>query len=378
MTSYNYTKVLSMDFYKNEFLEVSKANRDKKVIFYGAGEVFDIMNNIFELKNYFNIEGISDKKFENKTDRFYNDYKIIKPSELQKSDAEVILLTLAYPDKVMEFLSGQNLNKEIKPFYKKIDPILKYDVELIKKDNKKYYYHLNSYNVNLVSDDYNGIIEEVFFWQIYNIKNKFKFSDYSLYDIGMNRAYTDIYFALDERCNKTFGFEPFKGTFDFAKENVSLNPKYANKINLFNFGLSNKNYQNDVYYLPHRDGISTVNIDFIKNYAPEEMNKLQKETVNLKQASEVISDLFLKDTSKQKILKLDAEGAEYEVIPDLFESGMLKQFNIIAGDMHILNEKSETMELFDYMYKSGFKTYEMHQHQKTIDYVMYKEIEILE
>ncbi len=378
MDSHNYSGIIEAEVYKKQFSEVIQKFKNKKIILYGAGEFFNVIDNSYDLRRYFDIAGISDKKFENGKMNEYNGYKVILPSELRDYSADAILLTLVEPNKVLNALklASYKYIKEIVPVYTNISPLFKYDINLLKYENGKMYYHLNEYDIDVVADEYYGIIEEVFYWKIYNIKDKFKFENYDLYDIGMNRAYTDIYFALDPRCRKIFGFEPFKATYNYALENISLNPKLKSKINAFPFGLSNKNVQEDVYFLPHRDGISTVNYDFIKSYAPEEIGKTKKEIVELRCADEVLGKLIEENPSAHRILKLDAEGAEYDVLPNLYNADLLKLFNVAVGDMHILKSKYETKSLFEYFYKSGFEVYEINEHEKTIDYILYKDIEI--
>lgn len=377
--NHNYTGVLKTKKYQAQLKEVFKNLQGKSIVLYGAGEFLDSLTENKDLENKLNIKGVSDLKFETSPfNEKYKKYDVIKPSKLKECNADTILLTTAFPEKIMNSLKKNKYKhiKEIVPLVKNVCPLFKYDISFIKNENNKIYYHLNEYGIDIVCDEYFGIVEEVFFWKIYDLKNKFKYTNYSLFDIGMNRAYTDMYFSLDPRCKKCYGFEPFKETYQFALENLSLNPSLKSKIEPFNFGLSDKNTTQDVYFLPHRDGISSVNYDFIKNYAPEELDKLTVTKVQLRKSSEVISDLLNKDSSEQKILKLDAEGAEYSVLPDLYSKDLLKNFNIIVGDMHVLNSKDETKALFDYMYKSGFKKYELNEHEKTMDYIFYKDIEL--
>lgn len=374
-----FDSLIIQEKYKNQILNILEKYKNQKVVFYGCGELFEALCRNYNFNDYFNVIGISDIKFEKETISDFMGYKTIKPKELNDCFADIIILTLAFPKKVLAILKKQRYShiKEIFPIILKMDPLFKYDICCTKQDKEKVYYHLNEYNVDLVADEYYGIIEEVFFWQIYNIKNKFKFSNYTLYNVGMNRAYTDIYFAIDERCKKCFGFEPFKKTFQYAVENINLNPNIAEKIIPFNYGLSDENKKESVYFLPHRDGISSTNYDFIKNYAPEELNNLIEEEIELRKSSDVLKGLISTDPYTHKILKLDAEGAEYQVIPDLYRNNVLSKFNIIIGDMHILNSKKDTLRLFDYMYNAGFKVYELNEHDKTIDYILYKDIETI-
>ena len=380
MANHNYKSVLKTNKYQKQLQNVFEKLHGKKVVLYGVGEFFESLIKNNELDKKIDIDGISDIKFESLPNGTkYKSFNAIKPSQLKDYDADAILVTTAFPKKILKSLNETKYKhiKEIFPVIQGLCPLFKYDISFVKEENNKIYYHLNEYNIDIVCDEYYGIVEEVFYWKIYDLQKKFNFADYNFFDIGMNRAYTDLYFALDNRCQKCFGFEPFKATYDFAIENINLNPKIKNKIHPYNFGLSNKDNTQLVYFLPHRDGISSANYDFIKNYAPEELNNITETNVILKKASDIFANLIEKNPSTHKILKLDAEGAEYEVLPDLFSKNLLEHFNVIAGDMHVINSKEETKKLFEYIYKSGFKAYEINEHEKTMDYIFYKNIDVL-
>lgn len=70
-------------------------------------------------------------------------------------------------------------------------------------------------------------------------------------------------------------------------------------------------------YLPHRDGISSMNDSFLQNYAPEESENLSKTICHIRVASEVLSEIFTQNPTAHFILKIDAEGAEYEIMRDI-------------------------------------------------------------
>ena len=102
-------------------------------------------------------------------------------------------------------------------------------------------------------------------------------------------------------------FEPHT---EYAKE-LEKRFKKNNKIKVFNFGLSNKNCDDYLYF---NDDGSTL---FLKNK--------QKERVKLESLS-----IFIKKNNIKKIdlLKLNIEGGEYDVLDDLIKSGLL---NIITN-----------------------------------------------
>lgn len=108
-------------------------------------------------------------------------------------------------------------------------------------------------------------------------------------------------------------FEPRTEYAEIIKQRFKKNKK----IKVFNFGLSNRKYEDYIYF--NNDG-STL---FLKNK--------QKEMVKM----ESISD-FIKNNNFKKIdlLKLNIEGGEYEVLGDLINSKLLNIITNIQIQFH--------------------------------------------
>lgn len=79
---------------ENYLNKLSKKYKNKKVILYGAGLIFDIMNKDYNLCEKFDIVGISDKKFEKYDEKYYQGIKIIKPEEIKNFEYDLILFPL--------------------------------------------------------------------------------------------------------------------------------------------------------------------------------------------------------------------------------------------------------------------------------------------
>lgn len=63
---------------------------------------------------------------------------------------------------------------------------------------------------------------------------------YMVLDMGANRGYASLYFAMQKWCKKVFAFELFPQTAQQAQENLALNPTLESKITLHKYGLGSK------------------------------------------------------------------------------------------------------------------------------------------
>lgn len=165
---------------------------------------------------------------------------------------------------------------------------------------------------------------------------------YVMFDIGLNLGITSLHKARDKNCVKIYGYEPFEPTFKLAQNNMDLNPKLSGKISIFDFGLGDTDKEMDINYNPDRPGAMSS----VKNRFPE-CGKTEK--IKIKRASSVLAPLFKKH--KQKIfLKIDCEGAEKEILPDLDNAGLLNKADVIVMEWHFENPKW----IIDLLKKNGF------------------------
>ncbi len=165
-----------------------------------------------------------------------------------------------------------------------------------------------------------------------------------LIDIGYNIGITSLHFALNDNIKHIYGFEPFVPTYNLALNNLQNNPKLAQKIELFNYGLGNSNKTIEAAYDENLPGsMSTV-------YSNESSNKtLPVSKVEIKDVSDVLSEILSKHNEKI-FLKLDAEGAEFEILPLLSDKGLLQKINVLVMEYH----KKSPETIFEILSKNGF------------------------
>ena len=80
---------------KDYINRLSKRLKNKKVLIYGAGLVSKILFENYDLSKL-NVVGISDRRFENSEDEYFNNIKIIKPEDIANVDFDVILFALNF------------------------------------------------------------------------------------------------------------------------------------------------------------------------------------------------------------------------------------------------------------------------------------------
>lgn len=180
-------------------------------------------------------------------------------------------------------------------------------------------------------------ILEVIAYDSYSVPQLYEFDDFVVFDIGMNRGYSSLRFAEFDNCSRVYGFEIDDVTYDKAVYHKKLNPQLADKLKLHNFGISNKNSKEELYFLKGADTLSTLEPDFvdIEFQLKAAKDKVETKLVEVRRASEVIEHIIERDNIKSKIvLKIDTEGSEYKIIDDLIQSNIINNVDLILGEGH--------------------------------------------
>ena len=162
-------------------------------------------------------------------------------------------------------------------------------------------------------------------------------------DIGANIGAYTIY--ASETADKVYAFEPVPSTFRILKHNC----KMLRNVTISNYAIGSKNDMK-VMHLNKRDGDSSF-------YPIEnESKQISVFCVSL--------DNWLTFEGIERIdtLKLDCEGAEYEI---LYSSNKLHIVNRIVMEYHL---KEETQRLIGYLQGKGFKLRRWDAQNKILDF----------
>lgn len=197
------------------------------------------------------------------------------------------------------------------------------------------------------------ILNEVFVEGIYNYKSD---DEFILFDIGMNVGITSLYFSKNEKCSAIFAFEPFLKTREFAKENFSLN-RTSSKIKVYDFGLGYPERTIKVNYNEEFKG--SVGINGVAEY----INVDDKDVFELEIRD--VAESILKNNignNKSIILKIDCEGAEYEIINRLKEQNVLSKISCLMIEWHVKGPN----RIIDILLSENFKMFSFNENSKTI------------
>lgn len=211
------------------------------------------------------------------------------------------------------------------------------NVEFVRFDEDAGRVYLKKDSVIVAVDRYVWIFKEVFLDELYYIQPQLLPDQFVVFDFGMNRGYTALYFLSQTPCEHVYGFEPVKSTFEFALDNIAQNPRMKNRLTLFNVGVGSEDMETEGYVSRDRDGISSYSEEFLDQYAPGFTASAEKSIFRIKQASKVMRELIENDDIRLPIvLKIDIEGHEYEVFDDLAANpDIMRRIDVIVGEYHL-------------------------------------------
>lgn len=189
------------------------------------------------------------------------------------------------------------------------------------------------------------ILNEIF------VRNDYDFISASkaiIIDIGANIGVTSLFFSRFDFVDKIFGFEPVKDTFDQAQYNLSLNAKMHKVEWIKNIGLGNCS-RTEVFlfdkYCKGNTGIRGVSSPSYSNNtnAREREVKIEEATLEIGKIIETTKD-------RKIIIKMDCEGGEYEILENLYKTGMINNIDVFLLEWH--DQGSAIIE--DMLIDSGF------------------------
>lgn len=166
------------------------------------------------------------------------------------------------------------------------------------------------------------IFKEILVDGIYN----FRLDDsWVVVDIGFNIGMASLSFCLNG-ASKVYAFEPLEPTLRKGKEVMSQNPQYLDRIEIFNFGLAGADGAFDVQYDYETKG--NIGIGDWK------VDSGRFEHIQVKDCFKVLEPIFREWSDKQILLKVDCEGAEYDIFNRLNETGLLSEVDLIVLEFH--------------------------------------------
>ena len=141
-------------------------------------------------------------------------------------------------------------------------------------------------------------------------------------DIGSNIGTSILFFHEQFPSAAIYGFEPHPDTFRILEKNLAGIPS----IKLFNYALGAANAEVSVPF----DGSNFSRFTLAKTQPGDWSGPVAPMPCQVRHAGEVMEALGL---TKVDLIKIDCEGAEYDVLTSL-PGGFLPQCKWIVGEMH--------------------------------------------
>lgn len=197
------------------------------------------------------------------------------------------------------------------------------------------------------------ILKEVFIDGIYNA---FTPESFCLVDIGMNVGITSLFFASKSNCNTVIAFEPFEKTRALAQKNFILNA-FSDKIQIRNYGVGYPPRKLEVKYSMEYKG--SVGINGLASYIMPQ-SELDTELLEIRDISDTIKPII--ENNDNVILKIDCEGAEYEILNRLDALNILPKIKFLMIEWHIEGPHF----LIDILKKNNFFVLSFNENAKDI------------
>jgi len=174
-------------------------------------------------------------------------------------------------------------------------------------------------------------------------------------DISFDKAIIQQY-----KCN-VYGFDPTPKSIKWIK-----NQSLPNNFNFYEFGLGNKSGIVD-FFLPKNPNHVSGSIVIQNN-----VDIMERVTVQMKSLQDIVSQLGHKQID---ILKIDIEGAEYDVIEDILKTDVLiTQILIEFHDRLFEDGKSKTQKSISDLKDSGFEIFAISDSFEEISFINKKKI----
>ncbi len=115
----NYLEKISFEKYLKK---IEKKLKNKKIVIYGTGVFFQVINAYYDLSKL-NIIAVSDKKYDaHEENETFLDYKVISPLEIKKYEPDYVLIATRFFINILEDLEEnilKNSKIKIRPLIKK-------------------------------------------------------------------------------------------------------------------------------------------------------------------------------------------------------------------------------------------------------------------
>lgn len=232
----------------------------------------------------------------------------------------------------IESLKRFNISENFDLIYKSREFINKIQEKFpdfkIKNHENGFILNFNGISIYVESVEEFYIINEVFVEEEYNFKTSDKII---LIDIGTNIGIASLYFSTLPNVNKIYCFEPVLDTYKQAKFNFSMNENTSKVIEFTNVGLGKDTRDETFIFDKQVKGNTGIRGQMSSSYS-NNSNSISID-VKIKNAADEIQRIIDSNPDSKIVIKMDCEGAEYEIFETL-TSSLISAISIFMIEWH--------------------------------------------
>lgn len=351
---YNSTKMAFADLYGNYTAVNLEDDSKEKVLVYGLGNFFKQHEK--EINESYYIEAFIDQKKQG----WYAGKKIMRVQDAVLYQYDKILVMIR---DIQECINvSKNLVLKGVPADKILlgNSLYEYYSECIDQlsvlEDGNFQITVGEISLKVRSKDEFNNVHEVLVEEIYDYFINNDKQDVVL-DVGMNIGDAALYFLHNKKVKKVYAYEPFMETYLTAKDNLQEFQDNTERMELFQYGLSNENTTRTIGFNSNMTcGQSTIAgtrdkvYDMYRSWGLVDPANDRQELVEVRDAAEEISCIVKKHPKQNIVLKMDCEGEEYGIIEELSDAGVLEKISFIMLEWHYAGKES----LIHNLKKAGF------------------------
>ncbi len=192
-------------------------------------------------------------------------------------------------------------------------------------------------NTKIKGDTFDNfyVVQELFADGVYNIHLRDK--KVAVIDVGMNVGVASLYFASQSQVSKVYSFEPFPETYQRALNNFDLNPGIKEKIVPSNAGVGGSDAMLEIPMIVGESAVMSTSDFFIEQMKTDKTRMIK---VGITDIKKILPEVLQNHASESIILKLDCEGAEYDIIQQMHQTGLIKKISVIVIEWHMKGYQS--------------------------------------
>jgi FkbM family methyltransferase len=199
------------------------------------------------------------------------------------------------------------------------------------------------------------IVNEIFVKKDYNF---FISEKVILIDIGTNIGIASLFFSRVNNVEKIYAFEPVEDTYKQALLNFKLNEGILKVSDFKNYGLGKSDRKEVFLFNKNVKGNTGLRGSMSSSF---DSSKVIEKEVLIKKASVEIDRIKKENPNNKIVVKMDCEGAEYEIFEDLQQSNCIKNIDFFLLEWH--DKGSEFIDSI--LKKNGFNFFSQNLSNKT-------------